>query len=276
VVQLRERQLNHTAWRAQEGAPQGITALAHAPDGTLWIGTIGGLYRFDGHAFISVQSPPGDPEMPAEMVGSLLVTRDGTVWAGYYRSGVMRIAAGRVTRFDDVGGRRIQIAQGFSEARDGSVWAYGDAAIVMRFPRGGSAWLPEARPPEGAGAYIDALYVDRSDVLWLAQNGRMFRRQLPEKTYRMADVGADWVQAITETPTGDVWMADYVRKAGRAPAALRSIRTTARHADPPPAGSRPPLHAGWLACGCTGRRQALPVPRGPPDWANEPSDRPRD
>jgi hypothetical protein len=30
-------------WTARNGAPQGVTVLAQAPDGTLWIGAMGRL-----------------------------------------------------------------------------------------------------------------------------------------------------------------------------------------------------------------------------------------
>jgi ligand-binding sensor domain-containing protein len=132
--------MSHASWTASDGAPQGIQALAQAPDGTLWIGAIGGLYHFDGRTFTSVQSSVGQPEMPAEPVWSVLVTRDGTVWAGFYRSGVVRIARGRVSRFDMVAGRQVRTVQDLREARDGSVWAYGDGQVLMRFSRGDTAW----------------------------------------------------------------------------------------------------------------------------------------
>jgi signal transduction histidine kinase/ligand-binding sensor domain-containing protein len=213
--------MSHASWTASDGAPQGVQALALAPDGTLWIGAIGGLYHFDGRTFTSVQSSVGQPEMPAEPVWSVLVTRDGTVWAGFYRSGVVRIARGRVSRFDMVAGRQVRTVQDLREARDGSVWAYGDGQVLMRFSRGDTAWHQEAKPPDAAGwvdrAYpkglINGLYIDASDVLWLSQNGRLFRRQLPGDTYTLSGVKAGVTHAFSETPTGDVWMSDHDRRA---------------------------------------------------------------
>ena len=202
--------MNHAAWTARDGAPQGVTKLAQAPDGTLWIGTQGGLYRFDGRTFTPFQSPLGEPETPADRVQSLLVARDGTVWAGFYRSGIARIARGHVTRFDRVAGRPVRTVEGISEARDGSVWAFGDGMVLMRFPRGDTAWRQEAKPADEG---ITGLYIDSYDVLWLALRGRMFRRQLPGNTYTLARVRADAVLAFAEAPRGDVWMSDLDRDA---------------------------------------------------------------
>jgi ligand-binding sensor domain-containing protein len=37
------------SWRTIDGLPQNsVTALAQTPDGYLWVGTQGGLARFDG------------------------------------------------------------------------------------------------------------------------------------------------------------------------------------------------------------------------------------
>jgi ligand-binding sensor domain-containing protein len=39
-------------WRTQDGLPENtIQAIAETPDGYLWIGTAGGLVRFDGAKF---------------------------------------------------------------------------------------------------------------------------------------------------------------------------------------------------------------------------------
>ena len=204
--------MNHASWTARDGAPQGITRLAQAPDGTLWIGTQGGLYRFDGRTFTPFQSPPGEPETPADRVQELLVTRDGTVWAGYYRSGLARIARGRVTRFEKAAGWPVRMVTALRETRDGSVWAACDGFFLMRLARGDTAWQAEAKP---ADELITGLYIDSYDVLWLAQKGRMFRRQLPGNTYTLADVRADAVFAFAEAPGGDVWVSDYDRDAER-------------------------------------------------------------
>jgi streptogramin lyase len=210
--------MNHAAWTAQDGAPQGIQTLAQAPDGTLWIGAIGGLFHFDGRTFTAFQSPAGQPEMPAEVVHSVLVTRDGTVWAGYYRSGVVRIARGRVTRFDAVDGRQVRLVLGLREARDGSVWAYADRRLLMRFAPWDGAWHSEATPPEAANADIDGLYLDASDVLWLAQNGHLFKRPLPGKTYRRTEVEVNQVLASPRRPpaTCGWWTSTGARRIARA------------------------------------------------------------
>lgn len=58
-------QMLHKSWLGRDGAPQEINALAQTPDGTLWIGSTGGLFSFDGIAFTPFQSGPGEPSLPS-------------------------------------------------------------------------------------------------------------------------------------------------------------------------------------------------------------------
>ncbi|HEX8271464.1 MAG TPA: triple tyrosine motif-containing protein [Longimicrobiaceae bacterium] len=206
-------EMDRAAWTARDGAPQGVTALAQAPDGTLWVGTDGGLYNFDGRTFAAFQPTAGDPQLPPETVRSLLVARDGTLWIGFYGSGVARVARGRVTIYRMAGELPLNTVDQIREARDGSIWAINDLSGLFRFSRGDTAWRAETLPPEAAGARVGGLYIDSSDALWLAQGGRMFRRQLPRTAYAVADVPADVVFGFAETPGGDIWMADYDMRA---------------------------------------------------------------
>src|ERR1700704_2340181 len=68
-------------WRAQDGLPENrIRAIAQTPDGYLWIGTSGGLARFDGVRFV-VYARFNTPAMTGDDVSALAVARDGSLWA---------------------------------------------------------------------------------------------------------------------------------------------------------------------------------------------------
>src|ERR1700758_2282545 len=74
-------QLQHTAWTEREGAPPTINDIAQAPDGSLWLGSGEGLYRFDGFTFERVRAIDGDSRAPTE-VYVLLATSNGDLWIG--------------------------------------------------------------------------------------------------------------------------------------------------------------------------------------------------
>src|SRR5271167_3364077 len=50
----------HESWTFKDGAPDAVWALAQTADDYLWLGTAGGLYRFDGIRFELFRSPFGD------------------------------------------------------------------------------------------------------------------------------------------------------------------------------------------------------------------------
>ncbi|WP_426336076.1 two-component regulator propeller domain-containing protein [Pseudoduganella sp. R-31] len=68
-----------------------VVALAQDRDGFLWIGTQGGLARWDGYRFIKYQSIPGDPySLPDNYIKCILIDREGNVWVGTASGGLAR------------------------------------------------------------------------------------------------------------------------------------------------------------------------------------------
>jgi ligand-binding sensor domain-containing protein len=49
-------QYAHTAWTARDGFIGGVVAFAQTPDGYLWLGGPGGLFRFDGIRALACRS----------------------------------------------------------------------------------------------------------------------------------------------------------------------------------------------------------------------------
>src|ERR1700690_4564503 len=69
-------------WRTQDGLPESrIQALAQTPDGYLWIGTGGGLVRFDGIQF-TVFDRSNTPAFRDDNIQVLRSAKDGSLWIG--------------------------------------------------------------------------------------------------------------------------------------------------------------------------------------------------
>src|SRR4051812_37588278 len=71
--------MSHKTWTARDGAPQGVSSLALSPDGTLWIGSEGGLSIFDGRTFKPFRPLPGEHDVPAGPVRTMTAARDGAM-----------------------------------------------------------------------------------------------------------------------------------------------------------------------------------------------------
>lgn len=92
-------QYTRTVWHVADGLPEDtVQALAESSDGRLWIGTTGGLARFDG-AGIELQQLGGSPPLSANSIFCLALAHDGSLWAGTEGGGLLRLKDGERTSF---------------------------------------------------------------------------------------------------------------------------------------------------------------------------------
>jgi len=77
-----QAQYTRSIWKVQDGLPEDtVQALAETRDGYLWIGTTGGLTRFDGTRFVL----NGSNTLPSSGVNSIFClapSADGSLWIG--------------------------------------------------------------------------------------------------------------------------------------------------------------------------------------------------
>jgi signal transduction histidine kinase/ligand-binding sensor domain-containing protein len=199
------REMDHTMWTASDGAPQAITHLAQDPDGSLWMGSESGLFNFDGQTFRPFESPPGEPKLPTGEVNSLLMTKAGTLWVAFSKVGLARVAAGRVTLYDTADAKPIGLVGQLLEAPEGNIWAIDSRQRLIRFGTDGT-WRIEPAP---TSALIAGLFVDSANTLWLAQDGFLYTRSLPQTSYVRTEIRANVVTGFAETPNREIWMNDY-------------------------------------------------------------------
>src|SRR3954452_16016972 len=69
-------------WQTEDGLPQNlVTSAVQTRDGYLWLGTFGGLARFDGERF-QVFDAANTPEIADSHITSLFEDAKGTLWIG--------------------------------------------------------------------------------------------------------------------------------------------------------------------------------------------------
>ena len=116
------------AWTMDDGLPQNsVTSLAQTPDGFLWIGTYGGLVRFDGVRF-TVYEITSTPELGSNRVYALCTDREGRLWIR--AQGLIVYEQGAFRRLDSelVPTRSVR---SLVEDSHGTLWAAGRG--VARF-----------------------------------------------------------------------------------------------------------------------------------------------
>lgn len=152
------------AWTARDGLPQStVNALAQSAEGYLWIGTDGGLARFDGEVFRTF-GPASEPPLPAARILSLAVDRQGVLWIGTAINGLLHSDdqgfARSPTPIEGITPIRVLLAD-----RTGAVWAGTDQGVLRR---SGGNWrrfgLAEGLPSLTARALAE----DGSGRIWAA------------------------------------------------------------------------------------------------------------
>ena len=200
-------QFVHTSWSAKDGAPSSIYALAQTPDGFLWLGTMQGLYRFDGVSF-ERYAPQSGPPFPSSNITSLLALPNGDLWIGFHEKDVSRLRDGKNTNYTKADGLPSGGVVGLVQDRDGAIWA-GTNGGLARFED--ERWHGIGVDWSYPGASAAAVYVDRHGILWVAtENTVVF---LPPGSRRFQTTGAQVgvTRQIVESPNGTLWMAETTR-----------------------------------------------------------------
>src|SRR5436190_13257826 len=90
------------SWQTDQGLPSDkVNTLAQTPDGYLWVGTSGGLARFDGARFVSYGPKEG---IPGVNIQELLSDREGRLWIVTSGAGIFWMRDGVFTKVQESDG----------------------------------------------------------------------------------------------------------------------------------------------------------------------------
>jgi response regulator RpfG family c-di-GMP phosphodiesterase/ligand-binding sensor domain-containing protein len=151
-------------WTTANGLPQNsVNAVVQTPDGYLWIGTYGGLARFDGARF-EVFDPASRPPLASSRILSLLAAADGDLWIGTEADGLWREHRGAFARWRTTPELPARI-WALARRADGTVWAAtDDGAFAIHEREARRYGIAEGLPAAGVRAFA----VDSRDRLWAA------------------------------------------------------------------------------------------------------------
>jgi len=224
------------SWKTDQGLPQNsATAVLQARDGYLWVGTFGGLGRFDGVRF-QVFDISNTAELGNNRILSLHEDAQGALWIGTQDAGVSRYADGVFEHFGEDEGAPPGEVWAIAEDRDGVLW-FGGQGLTRRVGERFEQVLPETLDLQ-----THCILVEDAGTLWLATDlGVLHYVRGSVRTYTTADGLPDgpcfWVD---HDATGNLWASTL--------AGLAVLRGESFELAQLPEGTAPGIvHAGLIA-----------------------------
>jgi len=201
------RQYVLRTWTSEQGLPQNsIRPMLQTRDGFLWIGTRGGLARFDGVAFVIYKANTPN-SVPSDAITGLAEDRDGSLWIS---------SAGGLTRYRDGYFHNYSRGDGLPDnsiwriAADpaGGVWAVTRHSDLFHFD--GTSTRRYRTPIPALPEEVNALLEDTKGTLWIATFQGLFGlRHDGSFTYftHRNGLAGDSILALALDHQGQLWSA---------------------------------------------------------------------
>lgn len=200
----------------EQGLPNAIaTAMAEDRQGFLWVGTLGGLARWDGYRFKVYKGDARQPGgLPDNYVQSLHGDAAGRLWVGTSAAGLLRHDAA-TDRFVavPVGGPQglshVSVRQ-IADDGAGGLWIVTDGGLDHLDPASGRIEHASAAGgwAEAAGPQVWAVLRDRRGQLWVGSAAGLFRRPsagAPLQAVPLAPGRTVQPQALAQDSAGQIW-----------------------------------------------------------------------
>jgi len=194
-------------WQTRDGLPQEtVQAFAQTPDGFLWIGTTGGLLRFDGSHFV-VFDRGNTPSFRENSVFSLTSGRDGTLWIGTEGGGVIRMRDGNFRQFGATEGLSDGFVRKVLEDRDGHIWIGTDNGLFQLQNSHSDHAIRQDNTSEISAMAVHALAETSDGTVWVGGSRLIAIHNSRAIDYPLiGEYSETRVKSILQTRDGSVWV----------------------------------------------------------------------
>lgn len=159
-----------------------VRAVAEDRTGAIWVGTYGGVYRWDPARapFRTIGHRPRDPaSLSTPAVSALAEDADGRLWVGSFDGGLDRLdpQTGRVERFGAGTDRGAVLGGIWSLLADskGRLWGAGGLGLARINTETGQTRVVRAVSERLGGAVATSLAEDAEGGIWVASFGGLVR-----------------------------------------------------------------------------------------------------
>jgi signal transduction histidine kinase/ligand-binding sensor domain-containing protein len=202
-------QYGHDVWLTRDGLPQNsVRAIVQTRDGYLWLGTWGGLARFDGVRF-TIFSRANTPALRDSRITALTEDVDGSLWIGTAAGGLVRLKNGAFETYRSEGDTsyeersRWQI-RSIARSSDGALWIGTSGGGFRHFKNGRFSRLLMDR------LVVRAILEDNSRHLWVATSSGVLELSWTEPdTFHIERhlLGDHLVNGLYQDRSGAIWIA---------------------------------------------------------------------
>jgi signal transduction histidine kinase/ligand-binding sensor domain-containing protein len=190
----------HTSFTPAQGAPSVVAVLAQTSDGFLWLGTLAGLYRFDGVRFERIESV-GGVALPGETITALHAPASGGLWIGYQFGGVSFLDGRGLKNYPPGnGGMPDGTLEAIAIDSNGVVWA-GSTRGLARFTN--ERWTNVTETVGLPSPNAGALMADKSGNLWIESGGKLALLRRGSSKVHVYAVPA--LASLRRDPDGRIW-----------------------------------------------------------------------
>jgi ligand-binding sensor domain-containing protein/signal transduction histidine kinase len=211
----------HQTWRTENGLPQNsVHSIVQTGDGYIWLGTEGGVARFDGLRFVVFDSE-NTAELRSNNIRCLLAANNNSLWIAT-ADGLTRLQNGKFTVFTTEKGLPSNNVLSLRQDGRGTLWAITtDGSAVYedgRFTRK-SRTAPDGNAvskrlsigpnvPWLLNRKVTTFMQDRAGVIWVGtETGAA--RIVGDKLYPIGSpnsISDGLILSFFEDRDGDVWM----------------------------------------------------------------------
>ncbi len=198
-------QYSRRVWNTSNDLPQNaVTAILQSSDGYLWLGTQGGLARFDGVAF-TIFDAADSAFLADSFITALAESPPGVLWIGT-RQGLLRLEDRNFERITEEDGLPHPYVRSLLGDSRGRLWigTYGGGVAVLE-----SGEEALYRQVEGlSNGFVRALFEDRRGDIWIGTSEGLNR--LSSTGLKVFDersgLSSDFIRAVAEDSDGRLWV----------------------------------------------------------------------
>ena len=212
---LASEELPFKSYTAADGlASNRVYHILQDSRGFLWMGTAGGLSRFDGYQFTNY---PLDPGVSSPSVSEILEARSGELWlataaglARFNHSGVSP-ASRFIFYGPDAGNKRLSV-YGLIQDRAGNIWCGTENGLFrLDLSKPGAVLQPVeiGLPLDTRAREVEAVFEDSRGALWIGAGPWVYRRMQDGVVERYPlenpPPGYNRIHCFREDRTGRIW-----------------------------------------------------------------------